>query len=357
MANFHLISQPLHELLSKNCHWTWGPSQESAFVALKQELTTPTLLRLYDPNAQTKTSPDALSYGLGAVLLQRNDSADSWKPVAYCFRTLTESECHYAQIEKEALATTWAREKFAEYVLGKRMLIETDHKPLVPLFSTKELDQMPPRVLCFRLRLDRFDFSIHHTPGKTLHLADILSRAPVSLPGNNSIEFMQEVESFIQRVIAALPAKVDRLQQYCDAQTTDVVCSKLKTYCTTGWPDKRHLPCDIKPYWNHRGELTVVDNLLLCGHRIVVPVALQTQTLDKIHQGHQGIQRCRVRARKAVWWLQISNHIKYMIQSCPECVQTQPHHEMISSTLPDYPWQKVGLDLFHLNRVTYPTSW
>ena len=214
---------------------------------------------------------------------------------------------------------------------------------------------MPPRVLQFRLRLDRFDFSIHHTAGKNLHLADTFSRTPVSLPGNNSIEFVQEVKSFIQTVIAALPAKVDRLQQYRDAQTTDAVCSKLKTYCTTEWPDKRHLPSDIKPYWNYWGELTVVDNLLLCDHRIVVLIALQTQTIDKIHQGHQGIQRCRARARKAVWWLHISNHIKHMIQSCPECVQhsTPPREPMISSTLPNYPWQKVGSDLFHLNGVTY----
>ena len=94
----------------------------------------------YDPNVETKISADALSYGLGAVLLQRKDTADSWKPVAYCSKTLTESERHYAQIEKEALATTWACEKFTEYILGKRILIKTDHKPLVPLFSTKNLD-------------------------------------------------------------------------------------------------------------------------------------------------------------------------------------------------------------------------
>ena len=311
--NLATLAQPLQELLCKNRQWKWEASQESAFTAVKQELATPTVLRLYDPNAETKISADASSYGLRAVLLQRNDSADSWKPVAYFSRTLTEPERHYAQIEKEALATTWACEKFVDYILGKRIWIETDHKPLVPLFSKKNLDQMLPRVLRFRLRLNRFDFSIHHTPGKDLHLADTLSRAPVLPPGNNSIAFVQDVESFVQTVIAALPARVDRLQQYRDAQTTDAVCSKLKTYCITGWPEKRQLPSEMKPYWSHQGELTIVDNLLLCDHRIVVPVTLQAQTLDKIHQGHQGIQRCRAQAKKAVWYVapNLQSHTKH----------------------------------------------
>ena len=233
--------------------------------------------------------------------------------------------------------------------------IETDHKPLVPLFSTKRLDQMPPRILRFRLRLNRFNFRIHHTPGKDLHLADTLSRAPTSTPGANSVAFTQKIESFLETVIAALPASPDRLQQYQDAQSSDAICSTLQKYCTSGWPDKRHLPSNIKPYWKYRGELTIVDNMLLCSHRIVVPESLQAQTLTKIHQGHQGIQRCRARAQKAVWWLHISNLIEHLIQSCPVCVHslTPPREPMISSTLPEYPWQKVGSDMFHLYGATY----
>ena len=186
------ISQPLRLLLSKKTVWMWGDVQEQAFTRLKEELSKPTILALYDPKASTKISADASSYGLGAVLLQESNS--NWKPVAYASRSMTETEQRYAQIEKEVLATTWACEKFASYILGMNFLIETDHKPLVPLLGMKDLDKLPPRVLRFRLRLARFHYTIRHVPGKHLYTADALSRAP-SETVNNNTRLQEETET------------------------------------------------------------------------------------------------------------------------------------------------------------------
>ena len=83
--------------------------------------------------------------------MQRQQS--SWKSVAFASRSLTETESQYAQIEKEALACTWASEKFADYVLGRSFVLETDHKPLIPLLGSKHQDNFPPRILRFCLRL------------------------------------------------------------------------------------------------------------------------------------------------------------------------------------------------------------
>ena len=119
--------------------------QENAFQQVKQELASNRILIWYDPSAETKISADASAYGVGAVLLQKSDG--HWKPVIYASRSLTDTESRYAQIEKEALATTWACERFSDYILGKHIEIETDHKPLVPLLNSKNLDTLPPRVL------------------------------------------------------------------------------------------------------------------------------------------------------------------------------------------------------------------
>ena len=111
------ISQPLRELLSTKQSWVWGPDQERAFLEIKTVLTQPTILALYDPVAPTKVSADASSFGLGAVLLQLTN--DTWRPVAYASRSMSAAEIRYAQIEKEALAVTWACEKFSDYTLGR----------------------------------------------------------------------------------------------------------------------------------------------------------------------------------------------------------------------------------------------
>jgi len=55
--------------------------------------------------AETKISADASAHGLGAVLLQQQNN--TWHPVAFASRSLSEMECRYAQIEKEALALHW----------------------------------------------------------------------------------------------------------------------------------------------------------------------------------------------------------------------------------------------------------
>ena len=95
--------------------------------------------------------------------------------------------------------------------------------------------------------------------------------------------------------------------------------------------------------------------LLLYCTRLVVPKCLQKETLQKLHSGQQGMERCCLRALSSVWWPGLFSDIRQMIQRCPECLkQSTPHSKpMIPSKLPDYPWKKIATDLFEIKRVTY----
>ena len=181
IENLSEKTMPLRDLLSNKNEWHWGQAQEESFSRLKKEMTQAPVLAHYCSEKETIISADASSYGLGAVLLQVQED-DTKKPIAYASRSMTSTEQRYAQIEKEALATTWACEKFADFVLGKEFLIETDHKPLVPLLGSKCLQDMPPRIQRFRMQLMCLlipNSPVMIVPAKDLTTADTLSRAPL----------------------------------------------------------------------------------------------------------------------------------------------------------------------------------
>ena len=252
--NIAELTQPLRELLSSKRAWLWGPDQEQAFANVKEELVKPTTLTLYDPTAEVKVSAVTSSFGLGAVLLQQ--VREEWKPVAYASRSMTQTESRYAQIEKEALAITWACGKFSDYILGRKFSIETDHKPLIPLLNSKNLDALPPRVVRFRLRLTKFDYMVYHVPDKQLFTADALSRAPI--PETLEDPLQEEVESFAEAIVQkSSPVTPQRLREYQKAQEQDAVCTQVRQYCTTEWPQKKFISSEIAPYFKVKDNLTV----------------------------------------------------------------------------------------------------
>ena len=352
----HLSSKtkPLRDLLIKENAWTWGPAHRKAFESVKEALASNTVLKLYDPNRETVVSADASSYGLGAVIMQRQDNGDL-NPVAFASRSLTQTESRYAQIEKEALAVTWACECFNMYILGMRFTLETDHKPLIPLLSTKPLDEIPLRVQRFRLRLMKYDYNIVHIPGKQLIVADTLSRSPrEETDGGDDLE--AETTAYVNAILESLPASERRMQEIQLNTEQDPVLQQVMKFVREGWPNYiGDAPWSVQPYWKQRAELTIEKGLLMKANRIVIPSDLRLEMLEKLHTGHQGITKCRARAISSMWWPGISMHIEEMVRACHTC-QKETHNRaepLIPSQLPERPWQKIGMDLCELKGKKY----
>ena len=94
-------------------------------------------------------------------------------------------------------------------MIGTKFKVETDHKPLVPLLSSKNLEELPLWIQQFQLRMMQFHFSVRHVPGKELDTADYLFRSPISLMDKEKCakdrEFQNEVEAFVNLVVNNLP--------------------------------------------------------------------------------------------------------------------------------------------------------
>ena len=124
-----------------------------------------------------------------------------------------------------------------------------------------------------------------------------------------------------------------------------------------GWPnEKQHVnPC-ILPYYHFRDKLAVQDGLLFRGELRVIPASLCSSMKVRIHSSYLGIEGCLHHTQEALFWAGMNGDIKEYISTCDLChhygKQQQPE-SLQQTEVNDRPWQKVGLDLFHLNCQIY----
>ncbi|RXN36200.1 Transposon Ty3-G Gag-Pol poly [Labeo rohita] len=81
------LTKPLRNLLRNDRIWAWDALQKEAFAKVKEELSSPAILAQYSRSSESVVSADALSYGLGGVLMQKQKNGE-WRPVVYISRSL-----------------------------------------------------------------------------------------------------------------------------------------------------------------------------------------------------------------------------------------------------------------------------
>lgn len=210
----------------------------------------------------------------------------------------------------------------------------TDHKPLVLLMNRKDLDNVPIRCQRLLMRLMRFKPTAEYTPGKTLTIADTLSRSPLQ----NTTEVTDthsEVECYIAAVVDNMPATPQTLETIRAATAADSDLQMVLKCVKSGWPEYvADIPLAIRDYYPVRDELSEYNGLITKGCRMIIPSPLRADVLDRIHDGHQGLSKCRERANTSVWWPSISSEIKQKVQNCQACHEMRPTQRRASHLNP-----------------------
>ena len=225
IANLSEITAPLRQLLEKDIQWHWDSEQQSAFELLKEKVSNAPVLRYYDPKKDLVMSVDASSKGLGSVILQEG------QPIAYASRALTKAQQNYAQIEKETLGITFACNRFHQYIFGREVTVETDHKPLQAIFA-KPLFKSPLRLQKLLLDLQKYDLKVTYKPGSTLFLADHLSRAYL----NEAKEDLISDSELSVNYLTFLPVSKDNQLKIKNATKQDEEMQILRDTVLKGWP-------------------------------------------------------------------------------------------------------------------------
>lgn len=354
VPNASSVLAPLYDLLKKDKKWSWLKEHDTAFCAIKNELSSEKTLAHFNVNAHIILTVDASNFGLGSILSQIGEDGLE-RPVAYASRTLNSAEKKYSQIQKEATAIIFGIRRFHQFLYARSepFTLRTDHKPLVAIFGP---NHGVPEVSANRLQryaifLSAYNYKIEYV--RSAHnSADFLSRAPLE-PGcarddsKSSLGLgatQQETTAYVNFVIdGSLPVT----HKILSIETgRDTVLRKVVTYVQEGWP-KKVSDQSLKPYYLCRLQLSFENGVLLRGHKVVLPEVLRSKILDELHTSHLGIVKTKALARSKFWFPKVDEAIDKMIGECSICVCLRPAPPR--SPIVSWPYPKQAFDRIHLD--------
>ena len=336
IKNMHELRAPLNELLKKDRAWKWTTECQTAFIKLKEVLTSDLFLTHFNPDQDIIVATDASSYGIGACILHKMADGSN-KPIAHASRTLLPAERNYSQIEKEALGIIFGITKFHRYLHGRRFTLQTDHKPLISIFGSKK---GLPTYTANRLQrwgtiLLNYNFSIEFLSSAKLGHADGLSRL---IPKQN--------EPLEDTVIASLRSEKNYAQILYN--TVKELPVTLKDIIREAENDS--FIVEMKQKINSEETAaevySVCNEVLMYRERVVVPTTLQKKILKDFHSGHPGATRTKSLMRSYVYWRGMDTDIEDMVKTCKGCALAAKAPPIKFSPWPkaDHPWQRIHID-------------
>lgn len=179
LPNFATVAAPLHTItnLPKSLRhkFKWTPLQSESFHQLKYLLTsTPLFLHFPVADYPLILTTDASNVGLGGVLQQEINGERH--NLYYHSQLLSSCQRKYSTIEKEALAILKCFERMRPYLLGRNIILMTDHCPLCSIMTKTVHNNRVARISTL---IQEYNITqVLHIKGKENCLPDFLSRYP-----------------------------------------------------------------------------------------------------------------------------------------------------------------------------------
>ena len=169
--------------------------------------------------------------------------------------------------------------------------------------------------------------------------ADLLLRLPaehIEAAGPSEGTKVQKLHINSLPVMAAEVARATR---------ADTQLSQVLAYSRNSWPEVVSQP--LRPYFLKRDSITIEQDVLLLGVRVIVPDSLRDRVLHQLHDSHPGIARMKGIARSHVWWPDLDQNIDYVVKGCQNCQLQQT--TLVAATVhpliwPQVPWYRLHID-------------
>lgn len=350
IQDFADIARPLHDLTRKDTAWTWSDKEQDAFETLKKKITSSPVLIFPDDLKPYKLEADSSDFATGAVLSQEGPDG-KWHPVAFMSKSLNQVERNYEIHDKEMLAIIRALEEWRHYLEGTSHTFEiwTDHKNLEYFMTAQKLNRRQARWSLF---LSRFDFILHHRPGKRSLKPDALSRRPDHGKGENdneNIVLLQpsyfKIQALKQGHVILTGAESSLLKKIRECRELDEQVVKAVEELKNTHVQK----IDGQEWSQEQG-------LVLFRGKVYVPkdMELRRQIVELHHDsqvaGHPGRWKTLELVSRNYWWPGMSRYVAAYTKGCDRCNRTKtfpakPIGKLVPNQIPKDVWEIISVDL------------
>ena len=403
IKGFSAIARPLTDLtkglesqskkIAKKTKVQWGEKEEESFQTLKEACTSTPILGFPDYTLPFILHTDASTFGLGAVLYQKQK--DGTRVIAYASRSLSRSEANYTPHKLEFLALKWAiTEKFKDYLYGGNIFdCYTDNNPLTYILSSAKLDACGQRWVA---ELASYNFNLHYKSGATNIEADCLSRIewPDVLNQTDESRFQHLPYTSMQAIIQGISPQIiladsiilnkqvipvecyvanqpgltkeDWKQLQSADPTLSMVIKHLREKTWNNRKKPKHMPIQLKLYYRVRKNLVFKEGILYkknCANnakgrehtlQLLLPRKLIPEVLQSCHDdmGHQGRQRTLSLVRERFFWPRMYTEVISYVTSCKRCQHSKatPHVAPMMPIQVSQPLELVHMDFLSLEK-------
>ena len=410
--------EPFRELLKKDTPWYWDGVLQGLFEESREHISKLVLegITRFDKTRWTAVCSDWSKVGIGYFLSQKYCKCvditpiccvGGWKVCMVGSSFNSPAEANYAPIEGECLGVASALHKTRYYTQGcDKLLVCTDHKPLLGVLGDKELGKIDnPRLLRLKEKTLGWKFRIIHVPGRKLCGPDALSRAMAPL--KEEVQMMSTRCPASQGVWERSDPTEECRGDYCSEMTTKdaregILGAIRATMCVdltmpdpaldvseymlasmelgvksvswdmvkeemsrdqefkdlSLWISKgcqgppENLPGHIRQYWRVRDKLRLVEMVPMLEERTIIPTKMRKQVLETLHSAHQGVLSMGMRAEQAVYWPGFWSDIERKRSECSTCQKIAPSQAKlppVEPIVPNYPFEHICIDYMSLN--------
>ncbi|CAF4246300.1 unnamed protein product [Rotaria sp. Silwood2] len=409
LPNFATVAAPIHAVTNltraNRRKFKWQHAQSEAFKELKSMLITEPLFLHYPvDNLPLILTTDASDIGIGGVLQQEVNG--NIYNLYYHSQVITPCERKYSAIEKEALAIYKCVQRMRSFILGRGLIIMTDHCPLCFIMQKTIKNARVNRIthLIQEYNIDK----VVHIQGRYNCLPDYLSRYSKEQDDelfdieyglgskSNSISSSSISNNINSNLLASMTLRPRKNQvKYFDdsvlipkdtsaynrsddvSNSKNVYTKKLSSRISKTFLDVTKLKAAQDQdnaiqniirnlsSAHHHDSFVLEDNILYkiisCEKSsnqklkvIYLPSSMIHSLLRACHDdpmsgSHFSTDRMYYKIRNQFWWPRMRTTIQRYVRNCRLCIQfnlsrNKKHGHLRSIPLPEGPFALIGMD-------------